>query len=58
MKIIKLAQDIKSLDIEDTILLITMLPNTKDVEKAVKFIHNISKNFNEYESTRTDNEEN
>lgn len=57
MKIIKLAKDIKSLDLEDMILLISMLPNTKEVEQAVKFIHNISKNFNEYESTRTDNEE-
>lgn len=54
MKIIKLARDIKSLDLEDTILLISMLPNTKEVEQAVKFIRNISKNFDEYESTRID----
>lgn len=54
MKIIKLAKDIKSLDLEDTILLISMLSNAKEVEQAVKFIQNISKNFNEYESTRKD----
>lgn len=54
MKIIKLAKDIKSLDLEDMILLISMLPNAKEVEQAVKFIHNINKNFDEYESTRAD----
>ena len=57
MKIIRLAKDIKSLDLEDMILLISMLPNAKEVEQAIKFIHNINKNFNEYESTRIDNKE-
>lgn len=57
MKIIKLAKDIKSLDLEDIILLISMLSNAKEVEQADKFIQNIRKNFNEYESTRKDNEE-
>ena len=54
MKIIKLAKDIKSLDLEDMILLISMLPNAKEVEQAVKFIRNINKNFDEYESTHAD----
>ena len=54
MKIVKLAKDIKSLDLEDMILLISMLPNAKEVEQAVKFIHNINKNFDEYESSRID----
>lgn len=58
MKLSKLAKDIKSLDLEDMILLISMLPNTKELEQAVKFIHNINKNFDEYESTRIDSKEN
>lgn len=57
MKIIKLAKDIKSLDLEDMILFISMLPNAKEVEQAVKFIKNIDKNFDEYESTRIDRKE-
>lgn len=58
MKIIKLAKDIKSLDLEDIILLISMLSNTKEIEQAVTFIHNVNRNFDEYESTRIDGKEN
>lgn len=54
MKIVKLAQDIKSLDLEDTLLLVSMLPNTKEIEQAVKFIKNVNKTFDEYESSRID----
>lgn len=57
MKIIKLAHDIKKLDTEDIILLLSMLSNVKEVEQVVKFIHNMNKNFEEYESTRVDREE-
>lgn len=57
MKIIKLAQDIRAFDTEDIILLISMLSNVKEVEQAVKFIKNIDKNFDEYESTRIDRKE-
>lgn len=57
MKIIKLAQDIRALDTEEVILLISMLSNPKEVEQAVKFIRNIDKNFDEYESTRIDRKE-
>lgn len=57
MKIIKLARDVKSLDLEDTILLISMLPNAKEFEQAVKFIQNIDRNFKMYESTRKDSKE-
>lgn len=58
MKIVKLAQDIKSFDLEDTLLLISMLSNTKEVEQAVKFIKNVNKTFEEYESSRIDKKEN
>lgn len=57
MKIVKLAQDIKSFDLEDTLLLISMLSNPKEVEQAVKFIKNVNKNFDEYESSRIDSKE-
>ena len=57
MKIIKLAHDIKKLDTEDTIILLSMLSNVKEVEQVVKFIHNMNKNFEEYESTRVDSKE-
>lgn len=57
MKIIKLVQDIKAMDTEDMILLISMLSNPKEVEQAVKFIKNINKTFDEYESTRIDSKE-
>lgn len=57
MKIVKLAQDIKSFDLEDTLLLVSMLPNTKEIEQAVKFIKNVNKTFEEYESSRIDSKE-
>lgn len=57
MKIVKLAQDIKSFDLEDTLLLVSMLPNTKEIEQAVKFIKNVNKTFDEYESSRIDSKE-
>lgn len=57
MKIVKLAQDIKSFDLEDTLLLVSMLSNTKEVEQAVKFIKNVNKTFEEYESSRVDRKE-
>lgn len=57
MKIIKLAQDIRAFDTEEIILLISMLSNAKEVEQAVKFIKNIDKNFDEYESARVDRKE-
>jgi len=57
MKIVKLAQDIRAFDTEEIILLISMLSNAKEVEQAVKFIKNIDKNFDEYESSRIDRKE-
>lgn len=57
MKIVKLAQDIKSFDLEETLLLISMLSNTKEIEQAVKFIKNVNKTFDEYESARIDSKE-
>lgn len=57
MKIVKLAQDIRAFDTEEVILLISMLSNPKEVEQAVKFIKNIDKNFDEYESSRIDSKE-
>lgn len=57
MKIVKLAQDIKSFDLEDTLLLVSMLSNTKEVDQAVKFIKNVNKTFEEYESSRVDRKE-
>lgn len=57
MKIVKLAQDIKSFDLEDTLLLVSMLPNTKEIEQAVKFIKNVNKTFDEYEPSRIDSKE-
>ena len=57
MKIVELAKDINSFDVEDTLLLISMLSNTKEIEQAVKFIKNVKKTFDEYESTRIDNKE-
>lgn len=57
MKIVKLAEDIRAFDTEEIILLISMLSNAKEVEQAVKFIKNIDKNFDEYESTRIDRKE-
>lgn len=57
MKIVKLAQDIKSFDLEDTLLLVSMVSNTKEVEQAVKFIKNVNKTFEEYESSRVDRKE-
>lgn len=57
MKIVELAKDINSFDVEDTLLFIAMLSNTKEVEQAVKFIKNVNQTFDEYESTRIDNKE-
>lgn len=57
MKVVKLAQDIREFDTEEVILLISMLSNPKEVEQAVKFIQNIDKNFDEYESSRIDSKE-
>ena len=54
MKIVELAKDINSFDVEDTLLLISMLSNTKEIEQAVKFIKNAKKTFDEYESTHAD----